>query len=128
MGSSIYYALGLVAGYALGGCQMSGNLLFSIVNTADPHAVTTLGFTADRGAVVMAFLFMQMHLAVAFSTLLHPAFYMFERMLLGMHAPAAAGKKDETASYRGASTPAELEQSSRLSRAGSESMRAPMIP
>ncbi|CAI5723721.1 unnamed protein product [Hyaloperonospora brassicae] len=115
--ASAFFIAVAVSGYALGGCQMSGNLLFSIVNTADPFAVTTLGFTADRGAVVMAFLFMQMHLAVAFSTLLHPAFYMFERMFLGMHAPGAAGKKDETASYRGASTPAELEQSSRASRA-----------
>uniref|UniRef100_M4C3V6 Amino acid transporter transmembrane domain-containing protein n=1 Tax=Hyaloperonospora arabidopsidis (strain Emoy2) TaxID=559515 RepID=M4C3V6_HYAAE len=114
--ASAFFVAVAVCGYALGGCQMSGNLLFSIVNTSDPYAVTTLGFTANRGAVVMAFLFMQMHLAVAFSTLLHPAFYMFERMILGMHAPGTPGKKEETTSYRPASTPAELEQNSRVSR------------
>ncbi|POM80164.1 Amino Acid/Auxin Permease (AAAP) Family [Phytophthora palmivora] len=86
---------------------MSGNLLFSVVNTSDPYATTTLGFIADRGAVVMAFLFMQMHLSIAFSTFLHPAFYMFERMLLGMHKVEPINfDAEEKMSYINSSTPA----------------------
>ncbi|ETK97441.1 hypothetical protein F441_00004 [Phytophthora nicotianae CJ01A1] len=33
----------------------------------------------------MSYLFMQLHLSIAFSTILHPAFYMAERLVLGMH-------------------------------------------
>ncbi|KAG1709902.1 hypothetical protein DVH05_016916 [Phytophthora capsici] len=106
--SAFFFAIA-IAGYAVGGCQMSGNLLFSVANTSDPFAVTTLGFLADRGAVVMAYLFMQMHLAIAFSTFLHPAFYMFERMILGMHKVDEANldaDADEKMSYIASSTPA----------------------
>ncbi|KAF1313479.1 Amino acid/auxin permease, partial [Globisporangium splendens] len=71
-------------GYSAAGCQISGNLLFSIAGSGST-GMTSLGFIADRGAVIMAYLFMQLHLAVAFATLLHPAFFVFERLLLGMH-------------------------------------------
>ncbi|KAG6614982.1 Amino Acid/Auxin Permease (AAAP) Family [Phytophthora cinnamomi] len=74
-----------LAGYTAGGCQLSGNILYSIVSTSDPLGVAPLGFTADRGAVVMAYLFMQMHISIAFSTLMMPPFYMAERLILGMH-------------------------------------------
>ncbi|KAE9033265.1 hypothetical protein PR002_g8757 [Phytophthora rubi] len=33
----------------------------------------------------MAYLFMQVHITIAFSTLMMPPFYMAERMILGMH-------------------------------------------
>ncbi|RLN15225.1 hypothetical protein BBO99_00009535, partial [Phytophthora kernoviae] len=84
LASAFFLAIAII-GYLAGGCQMSANLLFSVANTSDPYSTTTLGFLADRGAVVMAYLFMQMHLSIAFSTFLHPAFYMFERLVLGMH-------------------------------------------
>ncbi|GAB9472741.1 Amino acid/auxin permease [Globisporangium polare] len=71
-------------GYSAAGCQVSGNLLFSIAGSG-ADGKTSLGFIADRGAVVMAYLFMQLHIVIAFSTLLHPAFFMFERFILGMH-------------------------------------------
>ncbi|KAF1313402.1 Amino acid/auxin permease, partial [Globisporangium splendens] len=71
-------------GYSAAGCQISGNLLFSIAGSGST-GMTSLGFIADRGAVVMAYLFMQLHIVIAFSTLLHPAFFMFERLVLGMH-------------------------------------------
>ncbi|GAB9471249.1 Amino acid/auxin permease [Globisporangium polare] len=71
-------------GYSVAGCQMSGNLLFSIAGSGS-DGKATLGFVADRGAVVMAFLFMQLHITIAFSTFLHPTFYMLERLVLGMH-------------------------------------------
>ncbi|OWZ09815.1 Amino Acid/Auxin Permease [Phytophthora megakarya] len=107
--SAFFIAVG-TAGYAAGGCQMSGNLLFSVANTENPYEMTTLGFVADRGAVVMAYLFMQMHLSIAFSTFLHPAFYMFERMLLGMHKVGPVDfTAEEKISYLNASTPADLE-------------------
>ncbi|RLN57878.1 hypothetical protein BBP00_00007297 [Phytophthora kernoviae] len=84
LASAFFLAIAII-GYLAGGCQMSANLLFSVANTSDPYSTTTLGFLADRGAVVMSYLFMQMHLSIAFSTFLHPAFYMFERLVLGMH-------------------------------------------
>ncbi|EGZ12747.1 hypothetical protein PHYSODRAFT_515521 [Phytophthora sojae] len=84
LASAFFLAIAII-GYVAGGCQLSGNLLFSIVNISDPYSTTTLGFTANRGAVVMSYLFMQLHLSIAFSTILHPAFFMAERLVLGMH-------------------------------------------
>uniref|UniRef100_H3H2C5 Amino acid transporter transmembrane domain-containing protein n=1 Tax=Phytophthora ramorum TaxID=164328 RepID=H3H2C5_PHYRM len=134
--ASAFFLAVAIAGYAVGGCQMSGNLLFSVVNTSDPYTTTTLGFLADRGSVVMAFLFMQLHLSIAFSTFLHPAFYMVERLVLGMHQvdPLATDSEErgmeieEKMSYLAASSPAvsvpDLENnrqcSTRLSAANSE--------
>ncbi|RLN94680.1 hypothetical protein BBJ28_00007693 [Nothophytophthora sp. Chile5] len=83
--ASAFFLAVAIAGYVAGGCQLSGNLLFSIVNTTDPYAESTLGFIADRGAVIMAYMFMQLHIAIAFSMLLHPPFYVAERLILGMH-------------------------------------------
>ncbi|KAE8969718.1 hypothetical protein PF011_g26693 [Phytophthora fragariae] len=107
LASAFFFAIA-IAGYAVGGCQMSGNLLFSVANTSDPFSTTTLGFVADRGAVVMAYLFMQLHLSMAFSTLLHPAFYLFERVILGMHKTSDPTDMeiDDKMSYLRLSTPA----------------------
>lgn len=82
--SAFFIAIAL-AGYTAGGCQLSGNILYSIVSTSEPLGLAPLGFTADRGAVVMAYLFMQIHITIAFSTLMMPPFYMAERLVLGMH-------------------------------------------
>ncbi|KAF4315964.1 hypothetical protein JM18_008732, partial [Phytophthora kernoviae] len=65
--------------------QLSGNILYSIVSTSNPLGLAPLGFSANRGAVVMAYLFMQVHVSIAFSTLMQPPFYMAERLILGMH-------------------------------------------
>ncbi|GLD97377.1 hypothetical protein PINS_up006061 [Pythium insidiosum] len=71
-------------GYSAVGCQISGNLLFTIYS--NPQAgLTKLGFKSDWGMVVIAYLFMQLHIQIAFSVILHPAFYIFERLVLGMH-------------------------------------------
>ncbi|OWZ16378.1 hypothetical protein PHMEG_0009848 [Phytophthora megakarya] len=85
--SAFFFAIAL-AGYTAGGCQISGNILYSIVDTSNPMGEAPLGFTANRGAVVMAYLFMQVHISIAFSTMMMPAFYMAERMVLGMHKTA----------------------------------------
>ncbi|ETI57681.1 hypothetical protein F442_00030 [Phytophthora nicotianae P10297] len=101
--SAFFVAIAL-AGYTAGGCQLSGNILYSIVSTSDPLGLAPLGFTADRGAVVMAYLFMQVHITIAFSTLMMPPFYMAERLILGMHV----GPK--VVRYNGAEDRANVEQ------------------
>ncbi|KAG3125350.1 hypothetical protein PI126_g22811 [Phytophthora idaei] len=53
--SAFFIAVAL-AGYTAGGCQLSGNILYSIV-----------------------------HISIAFSTLMMPPFFMAERLILGMH-------------------------------------------
>ncbi|KAE9160761.1 hypothetical protein PF005_g31513 [Phytophthora fragariae] len=70
--------------YSAVGCQISGNLLFTIY---PDHAtgMTALGFKPRWGIVVLAYLFMQLHITIAFSVILNPAFYISERLMLGMH-------------------------------------------
>ncbi|CEG40056.1 amino acid auxin permease family [Plasmopara halstedii] len=82
---TVFFLAIAIAGYAAGGCQLSGNLLFSIVNASDPYATSALGFIPNRGAVIMAYMFMHIHIVIAFSTIIMPAFYMAERFILGMH-------------------------------------------
>ncbi|KAJ8537498.1 hypothetical protein ON010_g13100 [Phytophthora cinnamomi] len=82
--SAFFFAIAL-AGYLAGGCQISGNVLYSIVDTSNPMGPTPLGFTPSRAAVVMAYLSMQVHVSIAFSTFMMPPFYMAERLILGMH-------------------------------------------
>ncbi|ETP40904.1 hypothetical protein F442_11829, partial [Phytophthora nicotianae P10297] len=45
-----YFAIAL-AGYTAGGCQISGNILYSIVDNANPMGEAPLGFSPNRGAV-----------------------------------------------------------------------------
>ncbi|KAG1695031.1 hypothetical protein DVH05_020961 [Phytophthora capsici] len=89
IGSAFFLAVA-IAGYVAGGCQLSANLLFSIVNIADPSAPSALGFVPDHGAVIMAYLFMHLHVVIVLSTVLQPPFYMAERLILGMHKDAVA--------------------------------------
>ncbi|KAI9988278.1 hypothetical protein PInf_021676 [Phytophthora infestans] len=76
--------------YSSVGCQISGNLLWSIYPDSE-SGLTTLGFASNWGMVVLAYLFMQLHITIAFSVILNPAFYIAERILLGMHK--ALGKE-----------------------------------
>ncbi|KAK1931478.1 hypothetical protein P3T76_013234 [Phytophthora citrophthora] len=72
------------SGYSSMGCQISGNLLFTIY--PDPiTGLTSLGFASNWGAVVLAYLFMQLHVTIAFAGVVSPAFYIAERLVLGMH-------------------------------------------
>ncbi|OWZ15958.1 Amino Acid/Auxin Permease [Phytophthora megakarya] len=75
--------------YSAVGCQISGNLLFTIYPDQET-GMTSLGFSPDWGMVVLAYLFMQLHITIAFSVILNPAFYIAERVLLGMHKRTAA--------------------------------------
>ncbi|KAG6965695.1 hypothetical protein JG688_00007087 [Phytophthora aleatoria] len=96
--SAFFFAIAL-AGYTAGGCQIAGNVLYSIVDTSNPMGPAPLGFTPSRAAVVMAYLFMQVHISIAFSTMMMPAFYIAERLILGMHktAPIVHFNPDEDA-------------------------------
>ncbi|CAI5726963.1 unnamed protein product [Hyaloperonospora brassicae] len=41
--------------------------------------------SASMGTVVLAYIAMQMHVTIAFAVLINPAFYIAERLVLGMH-------------------------------------------
>ncbi|OQR95272.1 Amino Acid/Auxin Permease (AAAP) Family [Achlya hypogyna] len=75
--SVLFLAISL-AGVHDVGCQIPGNLLFAITGTK-------LGFTAPKGGIVLAFLFMQLHCTIAFAVILFPTFYIFERIIFGFH-------------------------------------------
>ncbi|EQC25883.1 hypothetical protein SDRG_16256 [Saprolegnia diclina VS20] len=75
---SVFFLLVSLLGVFSTGCQTPGNLLFSISGT-------TLGFTADRGLVILAFMFMQLHVTIAFSVIFFPVFQILERLVLGLH-------------------------------------------
>ncbi|EQC37906.1 hypothetical protein SDRG_04924 [Saprolegnia diclina VS20] len=79
---SVFFLLVSVLGDFKVGCQIPGNLLFAI--TGDK-----LGFTASRGGIILAYLFMFIHIAIAFGLVLFPTLFFFERVLLGMHKEAA---------------------------------------
>ncbi|OWZ06102.1 Amino Acid/Auxin Permease [Phytophthora megakarya] len=93
IGSAFFLAVA-IAGYVAGGCQLSANLLFSIVNIADPSSPSALGFVPNHAAVIMAYLFMHLHVVIVLSTVLQPPFYMAERLILDMH------KSEEAASLQ----------------------------
>ncbi|KAI9997793.1 hypothetical protein PInf_001724 [Phytophthora infestans] len=102
--SQAHAALLASTAYSSVGCQITGNLLFSIYPDADT-GLTTLGFKSDWGAVVLAYLFMQLHVTIAFSVLLNPPFYLAERILLGMHKKKESDIENAI-TYAEASTPA----------------------
>ncbi|KAE9013027.1 hypothetical protein PF010_g9182 [Phytophthora fragariae] len=115
---SILFLVLASTAYSAVGCQISGNLLFTIYPDADT-GMTTLGFKSDWGVVVLAYLFMQLHITIAFSVLLNPVFYLAERLALGMHqkkqsdiengltyADAATPAKDSVSNYADGATPA----------------------
>ncbi|RLN50308.1 hypothetical protein BBJ29_009874 [Phytophthora kernoviae] len=81
---SVLFLILASTAYSAVGCQITGNLLYSIYPDS-ATSLTTLGFKSDWGAVVMAYFFMQLHITIAFSVILNPAFYLAERMVLKMH-------------------------------------------
>jgi len=107
-------------GYSAVGCQISGNLLFTIYPDAST-GLSALGFASDWGAVVLAFLFMQLHITIGFAVIINPAFYILERMLLGMHKKPTEDIENAI-SYADASTPADAEKEERTSKMSVVSM------
>ncbi|GMF09534.1 unnamed protein product [Phytophthora lilii] len=107
--------------YSAVGCQISGNLLFTIY--PDSHTgLTALGFAPHWGTVVLAYLFMQMHITIAFSVLLNPAFYIAERLVLGMHKKKPEDLENGL-TYREAGTPDEIVKHSDAALANTNSVR-----
>ncbi|GMF47005.1 unnamed protein product [Phytophthora fragariaefolia] len=75
--------LGMVPYFSMG-CQGGGNILYTIYPDSTT-GLTSVGFAPKWGSVVIAYLAMQMHITIAFAVLLNPAFYIAERLVLGMH-------------------------------------------
>ncbi|OQR89090.1 Amino Acid/Auxin Permease (AAAP) Family [Thraustotheca clavata] len=78
---SFCFLLVSITGVSTVGCQIPGNLLFAV-------AGTSLGFHASRGGIILTFLCMQMHITIAFSVVMFPAFFIAERLLFGLHKTA----------------------------------------
>ncbi|KDO26050.1 hypothetical protein SPRG_08703 [Saprolegnia parasitica CBS 223.65] len=79
---SVLFLVISITGVSTVGCQIPGNLLFAITGTK-------LGFEASPGGIILAFLFMQIHITVAFALILFPAMFIAERLVLGLHKTPA---------------------------------------
>lgn len=86
------------------GCQITGNRLFSVFPDAD--GFSSIGFKSNFGSATIAYLFMQLHITIAFAVFLHPAFYVLERLLLGMHRVTDSAK--DALPYRLGETPKDV--------------------
>ncbi|KAF0709277.1 Aste57867_6005 [Aphanomyces stellatus] len=106
MGSiSVLFMVVAITGVSVVGCQIPGNLLFSIEGSP-----TKLGFTANRGGVILANLFMQLHVTIAYAVIMMPAFYILERLVLGLHKETLEAPVDQLeAAYDHAETPADVD-------------------
>jgi vesicular inhibitory amino acid transporter len=129
---SVFFITLASTGYSAIGCQIAGNLLFSIF----PHPSTglaTLGFSPNKGWAILAFLFMQLHITVAFAVILHPALYVFERTLLGMHKRQAEYDQhiqdiEAAADYVVADTPVENTDKATPTAEDSKAAMGPKAP
>ncbi|CAK4107786.1 unnamed protein product [Aphanomyces euteiches] len=77
---TVFFLLVAVTGVSYVGCQVPGNLLFSISGSP-----TALGFTANRGGVLLACMAMLLHVIIAFAITINPAFYILEGWILRLH-------------------------------------------
>jgi vesicular inhibitory amino acid transporter len=113
--------LGFVPYFSVG-CQVSGNLLYVIYADAST-GLTSLGFEPKWGTVVLAYLAMQMHVTIAFSVLINPAFYIAERLVLGMHKKTSEDIENGLAYCESGTPMADLQKASEVSRASMTSSR-----
>ncbi|KAF4324129.1 hypothetical protein JM18_001452 [Phytophthora kernoviae] len=110
------------APYLAAGCQASGNILYIIYPNSDT-GLTSLGFKPNWGSVVLAYLAMQMHISIVFAVLLNPAFYIAERLVLGMHKENLDDIENGLI-YQEAGTPVnEIEKQSEIPHASISSVR-----
>ncbi|CAK4707214.1 unnamed protein product [Aphanomyces euteiches] len=96
---SVFFMTIAITGVSFVGCQIPGNLLFSISGSP-----TALGFTANRGGVILACLFMQLHITIAFAVIMYPAYFIMEGLFLGLHKHNFDTPQLETG-YEAVSTP-----------------------
>ncbi|KAG7400348.1 hypothetical protein PHYBOEH_006105 [Phytophthora boehmeriae] len=101
-------------GYSAVGCQISGNLLFTIYPD-ETTGLTSLGFKPNWGMVVLAYLFMQLHITIAFSVILNPAFFIAERLFLGMHKKQMTDI-EASRNYEESATPSVIQSEPRRSK------------
>ncbi|TDH71033.1 hypothetical protein CCR75_002798 [Bremia lactucae] len=120
--------LGIVP-YLSVGCQISGNLLYVIYPEAST-GLTTLGFAPKWGTVVLAYMAMQLHITIAFAVIINPAFYIAERLVLGMHKNAAVDIENGAA-FRESATPGDQQKvvnDSHVSATSSRRSRTSVFP
>ncbi|KAG6615524.1 Amino Acid/Auxin Permease (AAAP) Family [Phytophthora cinnamomi] len=96
--------IGMVPYFSMG-CQGGGNILYTIYPDSTT-GLTSVGFAPRWGSVVIAYLAMQMHITIAFAVLLNPAFYIAERLVLGMHQQTPEDVENGLL-YQAAGTPVE---------------------
>lgn len=118
--SVLFLALA-ITGYSAVGCQISGNLLFSILPDA-ATGLTRLGFHADKGMVLLAYLGMQLHITIALAVVLHPAFFILERLVLGMHKTVP-----DASSYNAVATPGAMEDGVKEAHAEKNSVEYSLV-
>ncbi|CAK4648877.1 unnamed protein product [Aphanomyces euteiches] len=97
---SVLFLTVAITGVSFVGCQIPGNLLFSIAGSP-----TALGFTANRGGVILACLFMQLHITIAFAVIINPAFYILEKLILRLHNHDIQEHELNEAHYDASATP-----------------------
>ncbi|OQR89446.1 Amino Acid/Auxin Permease (AAAP) Family [Thraustotheca clavata] len=95
---SCFFLIVSITGVSVTGCQIPGNLLFAISGTS-------LGFNADRGGVVLSMMAMQLHITIAFAVVMFPAFFIAERIFLGLHKTTI--ERTPAQNYNDIETPAE---------------------
>lgn len=103
---SILFVVLSVVPFTSAGCQISGNILYTIYPDSST-GLTSLGFKPNWGAVVLAYLAMQLHITTAFSVLLNPAFYMVEYVVLGMHKKVKSDDVENELQYVESASPAD---------------------
>ncbi|GMF47004.1 unnamed protein product [Phytophthora fragariaefolia] len=103
---SVLFVVLSVVPFTSAGCQISGNILYTIYPDSIT-GLTSLGFKPNWGAVVLAYLAMQLHITTAFSVLLNPAFYMAEKVILGMHKSSTPLDVESGVQYLEAVSPAD---------------------
>ncbi|CAK4080182.1 unnamed protein product [Aphanomyces euteiches] len=102
---SVFFLIVGITGVSVVGCQIPGNLLFSIAGQP-----TAYGFSANRGGVILAMLSMQLHVTIAFAVIMTPGFYILERVLFGLHKYNFDAIHEVEAAYEGAETPDAAEE------------------
>ncbi|KDO26042.1 hypothetical protein SPRG_08695 [Saprolegnia parasitica CBS 223.65] len=93
---SVCFLIVSITGVSVAGCQIPGNLLFAI---SGPK----LNFTANRGGVILTMMAMQLHITIAFAVVIFPAFFIAERIVLGLHKVTI--ERSEPMNYNDIETP-----------------------
>ncbi|KAE8981006.1 hypothetical protein PR002_g23948 [Phytophthora rubi] len=100
--SCLFLVLASTAYSALG-CHIMSNWLFTIYPDTTTR-LTTLGLAPNWFVDLLAYLFMQLHITIASTVIVNPAFYTAERHALGVQKGKPCDLEDPV-SYMDAATP-----------------------